>query len=626
MMMMTVVGLCVMLQSAEAKLYRWTGATSTAWGLAGNWWNETDNVIAGEVPGINDNVWFTGSPSNAPSIAGGTGSVIRYAASLDVDISITITLGNNLVVGAFDIAEAKTLTLFASGGLFRLDTGTGTLHSGSRLTGSCQFMLNGKLNMPVENADTYEGLSGPGIGPSIYTYVLDPNFMTSHCVFYGDLNLGEPPATPVSIVVGQYNLYLGQNADILHNTTNLKATSGFVETPHQDCITSTPAGRICKQYQALLTSGYTTYNFPVGDASHEYTPIELRLACFPASCTPTSYAAPFPYVSVRTVTNWGSPKGHPDHGQGTFGVYWVIDENGLPQNPSTCGPYFGFAGIMRFSNTYRASQPDSIFSAMYKAPLPCGSGSWENVCSNTGFWDLQGSIQVLELTGDARSCPFGPYDATFWDVDCMYGTGDISSGTTGGNSNIPVELTSFSARYYEGRVRLKWNTATEVSNHGFFIERSADGERWEDVGFVEGAGQSNVPLDYEYTDLLEGSIMHAPQIAYRLRQEDRDGTTDYSGIRWVHPAPPPGRVELYQAYPNPFNPCTVLGFNLLEAGHVRLRVFNALGQQVGTVADASFEAGFHTLEFNGTELPSGVYIAVLEAAGTVRQQKLVLNK
>jgi hypothetical protein len=323
------------------------------------------------------------------------------------------------------------------------------------------------------------------------------------------------------------------------------------------------------------------------------------------------------------VTNWGNPKGHPDHGQQNFGVYWVVKGEGLPE-ATNGAPLFGFSGLMEFSNTYRAAQPDSIFSAMYKAPIgTSGYGNWEDVCLNTGYWDLKGSIQVLESTGDDRSCPFGRWLSQ--SAECMLGYGDISAGTNTGGT-IPVELTSFSARYYDGTVRLDWQTATELNNHGFYVERSLDGENWEDISFVEGAGTSNVPLKYMYTDRLMDMLRHAPTIAYRLRQEDRDGTVDYSGIVYAQTGAQPEGVELYKAYPNPFNPSTTLSFSLQEAAHVTMKVYNTFGQEVAMVANTNFDAGFHTLEFEGAELPSGVYIAVLDAAGSVHQQKLVLNK
>ena len=88
----------------------------------------------------------------------------------------------------------------------------------------------------------------------------------------------------------------------------------------------------------------------------------------------------------------------------------------------------------------------------------------------------------------------------------------------------------------------------------------------------------------------------------------------------------PLSIEMYQAYPNPFNPSTTLSFSLQETVHVTLKVYNTFGQEVATVVNKAMDAGYHSVEFRGSELPSGMYIAVLEAAGNVQQQKLVLNQ
>jgi hypothetical protein len=428
--------------------------------------------------------------------------------------------------------------------------------------------------------------------------------MASDLVFYGDIDISNVS----SLFLGSNDLYLGVDADIIGHTTNVGNTDGFVETEPGNCDTG--QGRLCKQYTQLGD----TFTFPVGTNNGErYSPITITLSCLDA---PLTSATPFPHVSVRVVTDWGgSNPGHPDQNQPSFdfGIYWVVKGAGLP---TSTGPQFGFSGLMEFSNKYRSGSADSLFSAMYK-------GNWEDVCLNTGFWDLKGSVRVEETTGSYRSVPFGKYLDPL--AECMYGYGDISCASNLGGI-IPVELTSFSARYYDGSVRLNWQTATELNNHGFYVERSLDGESWEDLRFIEGAGTSNVPLTYDYTDVLEHSLRDVPQIAYRLRQEDRDGTIDYSGIVYAHTGAQPDRVELYEAYPNPFNPSTSLSFSLQEEAHVSLKVYNTFGQEVATVSNATFDAGFHTVEFQGAQLPSGVYIAVLEAAGSVQQQKLVLNK
>ena len=80
------------------------------------------------------------------------------------------------------------------------------------------------------------------------------------------------------------------------------------------------------------------------------------------------------------------------------------------------------------------------------------------------------------------------------------------------------------------------------------------------------------------------------------------------------------------AYPNPFNPSTTLSFSLPKAGNVKLEVFDVTGRLVTTLADERFEAGEHTLRFDGSALPSGVYFARVHTGDVSQTQKLLLLK
>lgn len=75
----------------------------------------------------------------------------------------------------------------------------------------------------------------------------------------------------------------------------------------------------------------------------------------------------------------------------------------------------------------------------------------------------------------------------------------------------------------------------------------------------------------------------------------------------------PDKIVLSQNYPNPFNASTVLQFALTRSGHVKLNVYNLLGQYVETLVDGRYEAGEYTISWNPGDLPSGVYFARLRA-------------
>jgi hypothetical protein len=92
------------------------------------------------------------------------------------------------------------------------------------------------------------------------------------------------------------------------------------------------------------------------------------------------------------------------------------------------------------------------------------------------------------------------------------------------------------------------------------------------------------------------------------------------------PASLPTVYALYPNYPNPFNATTTLRFDLPQAGHVKLVVFNVMGQAVAMVAEGMYPAGRHSLSFDATNLPSGMYFVKLEAGSYRGLQKMLLLK
>jgi hypothetical protein len=90
--------------------------------------------------------------------------------------------------------------------------------------------------------------------------------------------------------------------------------------------------------------------------------------------------------------------------------------------------------------------------------------------------------------------------------------------------------------------------------------------------------------------------------------------------------PAPLEYSLGQNYPNPFNPVTTIPYSLRESAHVKLMVYNILGQKVATLVNARQEAGSHHALLDGTALASGIYFYRLQAGDYADVQKMVLMK
>lgn len=86
------------------------------------------------------------------------------------------------------------------------------------------------------------------------------------------------------------------------------------------------------------------------------------------------------------------------------------------------------------------------------------------------------------------------------------------------------------------------------------------------------------------------------------------------------------KFTLEQNYPNPFNPSTVVGFQLSVAGDASLKVYDLLGREVAVLVDGVMPAGSHTVNFDASNITSGVYIYKLEAGGQIMTRRMTLVK
>lgn len=187
---------------------------------------------------------------------------------------------------------------------------------------------------------------------------------------------------------------------------------------------------------------------------------------------------------------------------------------------------------------------------------------------------------------------------------------------------LPVELTTFSASIFEESVELIWETVTEINNYGFEIERKIKEGEWNKLDFVNGHGNSNSPKYYSF---LDNSIEGSGNYYYRLKQIDIDGTYEYSEIVEANLGVP-NKFELNQNFPNPFNPTTSIQFNLPQESDAKLSVFNVLGEEVVELINNKISAGYHSIQFDGAELNSGIYFYKLESKDFTQIRKMMLIK
>lgn len=188
---------------------------------------------------------------------------------------------------------------------------------------------------------------------------------------------------------------------------------------------------------------------------------------------------------------------------------------------------------------------------------------------------------------------------------------------------LPVELVSFDALADGSDIHLTWETASELNNAGFYVEVSPAGlPHFEQLGFVEGYGTTEQAQNYKYTvqDLAPGPHL------FRLKQVDYDGTFEYSPEVEVS-IELANQFVIESAYPNPFNPQAQFRFAVKQTQQVEVGLYDVLGHQVQTLyAGRPAAQQMETVQINGRDLPSGLYIIRVVGEQFVQAQTITLVK
>ncbi len=193
---------------------------------------------------------------------------------------------------------------------------------------------------------------------------------------------------------------------------------------------------------------------------------------------------------------------------------------------------------------------------------------------------------------------------------------------------VPVELSSFEVESVDGLVELKWVTASETNNAGFYIEYS-DSEEGPftrlNSEMISGLGTDNNGRDYAFTDEF-GEV--GEKRYYRLVD------VDYNGNMMTHDVvsttvTAPKEYALEQNFPNPFNPETTIKYKVKEAGTVNISIYNMAGQLVRTLVNRQMKPGSYDLVWdakdnNGQHVSSGTYFYRMQANNFSKVQRMQL--
>lgn len=246
------------------------------------------------------------------------------------------------------------------------------------------------------------------------------------------------------------------------------------------------------------------------------------------------------------------------------GLYWSTDNclDGINQDYAdveyrvnggawTLVPnYLGWCGLYASCGTHTLYGDDN-------ASGDCRTDDDDWISTTVSVLGISGSTLELRLSATNSS---GVEYIRFDNIDIQYTT------------LLPIELLSFTAKVEDSHVELNWQTASEINNDFFTIERSSNTVTWEKVKNIKGSGNSNTIQSYNTTD----PNPYQGVSYYRLKQTDFDGQVNYMPIKSVriHKL----TTESIRIYPNPVkNKITIEGS---EAELNEIHVYNLLGQEV----------------------------------------------
>jgi photosystem II stability/assembly factor-like uncharacterized protein len=350
-------------------------------------------------------------------------------------------------------------------------------------------------------------------------------------------------------------------------------------------------------------------------------------------------------------------------GAGVIGTATVFSVDALDASNALVSTYTGDAAIYKTTN---------------------GGSIWQNVFAQTGGAiagirmkstlegyavgiPVDGKWTVLKTTDGGNTWTHIPNEPTqIGDESVTFGvdlTGNtLSFGTTSGKIYRSTDLgTTWSsdsiseemvyaihsnsptiglAGFYNGAIDrttnggVSWDTAHSAGGNSVNCISGLENEYWATVGsgiaYTNDTGKSwkySSPGYHGFIQLQALSFSSAGS-AINGWAVGEDGIILHyrRGLTGVKPdlRTIPAAFVLEQNYPNPFNPATFINYQLPNASHVRLSVYNMLGQEVTTLVNEIEQAGAQSVRFDASNLPSGVYLYRLQAGTYTSVKKLVL--
>ncbi|MBI1287416.1 MAG: T9SS type A sorting domain-containing protein [Flavobacteriales bacterium] len=343
------------------------------------------------------------------------------------------------------------------------------------------------------------------------------------------------------------------------------------------------------------TSMYKTFSTYETDPQNSFTGTNITVNPLPSQWTDLPY-------TVNNLTDDYIQAAH----YWTVDRFWIIDaENiGEGQGGYTVKPRMEY--VFKYLDSEIAS-PNHITEANLVPQR------YNHTLDKWGDW-LYGVPSAITNTSTNKTTIQIAQDAGTWTED-MYPVWTLVDNS----DPLPIEITRFAGTCMNGEVEVSWTTWTETNNDFFTLERSSNGTDFEKVDVVDGAGNSNEPLNYHVTDMdANGGTSY-----YRLKDTDFSGKSSYSEVIAVTCGENANEFDFVNAY-DVDHTSVVVQFTAVDGEDFVIQLFDGSGRLVLDHAGVAYE-GMNKVNLATRDLSQGIYIINLSNS-TKKFSKRVMLK
>ncbi|HNT80504.1 MAG TPA: T9SS type A sorting domain-containing protein [Bacteroidia bacterium] len=577
----------------------WSGGIDDDWFKAPNWGGCA-------IPNCTTNVLISPSAANQPVIKA-NGAWCK-SININAGASLTINAGFNLNVcgdfnnnGNFTTASTSSVT-FNNGSVTQSilgnliganrfanvyinKTGNGIVSMSNDVDMSGLFTVQNVSSIYKVNGFTHRvggnfsnlGVYDAGNGQLDFIGSVAQNYLNSgflNRVLTNHTGPGVVLASNMNIGVnGSLNLNLGK---IITNALEVNVTNSDTASVNTGNINSYVEGNLRRKLSGLPGA----YNFPVGVSSKGYQLANVK------------------FLSNTLISNL----------RAFFGVYTVVPPGlGLTE----CGVTYsnqaldnGFWDIAASNDPSSGNYEMTLFNRNYTNSG--GSNGWTVMKNpNNAGWSLYNGTCVISPVTSVRRTGMNGFSRF---------------GTAQAPLPLPVSLLNFEAKSVSDYIALLWSTASEKNNAGFEIERTTAYPDFYKIGFVSGAGNSNIINEYQFNDV---NVKSGFKYYYRLKQIDYDGKFEYSPI--VSAYINSDKLFSYNIMPNPYSGATNIVFYSDENAMVDIRVYNVTGELVSIITEGNLNKGQYLYQFSARDKghPPGIYTLQIKVNDQLITERLV---